>query len=641
MKSFLISIFFIGLSVCAQDIKSYKWDEIPKFDDIPEDFKSAPAVVLKDSRWVHLRVHQYAYASFIMKHEAIKINKKEVISEYNKVRAVNGLTRKVKDFHARIIKPDGRIEVLGEDKMVETEVKKIKSIAFEGVEEGDIIEYYYILKEVPDATNVEIFQRDIPVMNVWMKFTNSGGIFFDYQYTPMLKHAPSTWSDIFTAKNIPAYQEEVSALNFPLAEKLIYQAYMSYNGNAWSNYMFDNFKTIYIKSKVHKKAFTQLSDFIKKNQLETTTLSVDQRLYKVDEYIKKNFILSYNEKELSSKQNGVDKFYFGGFELIKIYQETLKFMNIPFVVKAVVNRYYGEIDKDVKFDVLPTGFVFYIPSTQKYLMPAHHFYTYGNPPYTYQNAKSVGYDFSEYKKPKLVREDKIDVVADSKFTIDQTEINIVLKEDFENAKFTKKSTYTGYSAITQKNNLKELDESEKKEEDTENYIKEVSLNGIESKMTKYEVLNNNWIKYFENEPLTYYIEAETTQDFVENAGNLLIVNLGKTIGKQMNLYQEIKRTKPVELAYAKQYKHKIIFEIPEGYKVESYKDLVIDKKMIRNNEAICSFISQVKIENKQLVVEVEETYGDISFSVEEYMGYRDIINAAADFEKASVIIKRL
>jgi len=171
---FLIAFFIIGM-LRAQEIKRYEWETLPKFQAIPEQFTSQPAVVLLDKRWVHTRIGQYAFATFVMNHFAVKINKAEQINNFNKVKAEdNGYIRKLRDFHARIIKPNGQIVVLPEDRIVEREIDRIKSIVFEGVEAGDILEYYYILKEIPTAFSVEVFQKEVPVLDAEFIYTGSG-----------------------------------------------------------------------------------------------------------------------------------------------------------------------------------------------------------------------------------------------------------------------------------------------------------------------------------------------------------------------------------------------------------------------------------------------------------------------------------
>ena len=55
----LIAILFLSATAIAfsqEEVKHYKWDDVPKFREIPEQFKSYPAVILKDYRLYDNRV---------------------------------------------------------------------------------------------------------------------------------------------------------------------------------------------------------------------------------------------------------------------------------------------------------------------------------------------------------------------------------------------------------------------------------------------------------------------------------------------------------------------------------------------------------------------------------------------------------
>ena len=93
------------------------------------------------------------------------------------------------------------------------------------------------------------------------------------------------------------------------------------------------------------------------------------------------------------------------------------------------------------------------------------------------------------------------------------------------------------------------------------------------------------------------------------------------------------------MLYSKKYQHQIIFEIPAEYSVESFKDFLINKTFLKDGAPSCSFVSTAKIEKNQLIIDVTETYNNITYEVEDYNNYREVYNASADFNKASVILK--
>ena len=228
-KAALIFVLFLSFQSYSQEIKSYTWDEKPTFKEIPEEYKNQPAIVLFDKRWVHTRVGGYAYATFGMNHFAIKINKVEEINKYNKIKAQdNGYIRDVRDFHARVIKPNGEIKILPQEKIIETTEDKVKSIVFEGVEAGDILEYYFIIKENPMSYGVEVFQKEIPVLLA--EFTHSQeGVKFETFASPEFEISGSKSKTILTATNIPPYKEESNARNIKNLVKLTKKTHLVIN----------------------------------------------------------------------------------------------------------------------------------------------------------------------------------------------------------------------------------------------------------------------------------------------------------------------------------------------------------------------------------------------------------------------------
>jgi len=69
----------------VEEVKNYEWDTNPKFKEIPAEFNTYPAVVLKDYRLYENKVGYYAYKAFVVKHCAIKILTENGINDFNKV----------------------------------------------------------------------------------------------------------------------------------------------------------------------------------------------------------------------------------------------------------------------------------------------------------------------------------------------------------------------------------------------------------------------------------------------------------------------------------------------------------------------------------------------------------------------------
>jgi hypothetical protein len=631
-KTILIFILLFSIQSQSQEIKNYTWDEKPVFKTIPSELINQPAVVLFDKRWVHTRVGYYAFANFVMNHFAIKINKAEEINKYNKIKAEdNGYIRDLRDFHARIIKPNGEIKVLPKEKIIEVDSDKTKSIVFEGVEAGDILEYYFILKENPLSYSTEIFQKEIPVLYAEFSHTSTGVSFETFASSEFKKEEKND-KTILSASNITPYKEEINAANIKNLVKLIYMVSVPpLNTYQWSSFL-PNFFT---KPTFQYFKKNQAKEFIQKLNIEE--LTTEEKLLKIDSYIKENFdFVAKGEtpKKITDLSNGQQKLKAN--DVFDLYCFTLKHFKIPYQIAIGMSRFVGDIDSNKFVVPLSHEFMLYVPETKKFLSPYEKYLSYGYPSYEIQGSKSITY--TPGQKGNSISE-LIFPIAPAEYTVNSSQSKVSLSEDLTTAFIDKTYSNSGYEGQLNRNVIRYLKEN-KEEKDVLEYL-ERRIFGTEVgiKLKNYKLENQDFSNNYTNTQLVVKANAEAKESLTENAGNLLLVNLGKIIGIQSNLYQETERKLDVDLNYSKTYKHQIIFDIPNGYEVESFKDFILDKKMLGDDSKNASFKSSAKMEGNQLIIEVFEIYKAINYPKDNYLEYRSVVNAAYDFSKSSVVLK--
>jgi hypothetical protein len=278
--------------------------------------------------------------------------------------------------------------------------------------------------------------------------------------------------------------------------------------------------------------------------------------------------------------------------------------------------------------------MYYIPETEKFISPYEKYLAYGYPMYELQSTKGVAYnpvdnDFVDnFKFP----------VIDANQTTISTISNVSLNKEGTNLVVDKEYNSTGYYGQIDRQNIKHY--TEIKEDKLKNdYTKERLITESDVKISDVKYDNTAWDNNYTNKPFKISAKINFNEETVEEASNLLIINLGKVIGKQSNLYQEKTRNNDIDLYMTKTYKHTINFTIPEGYQVENYKDLVINKK-IEYPQEIGQFVSSVKQNGNVLVIEILETYNKIHYQKVDYDQFRDVINASSDFYKGSIILKK-
>ena len=152
---FIAYIFLITNNLSSQnleELKSYMWE------DHPDYFKynnGEELIGVKDKTIVDFEYDEDGNLNeYYLIHNAYILNSDEKIEDYNKLYLpYTSSSSELKEIKARVIKQSGEIIVLDESKILvskdEETGKEYKYYAFEGVEKGSVIEYYYILKRSP------------------------------------------------------------------------------------------------------------------------------------------------------------------------------------------------------------------------------------------------------------------------------------------------------------------------------------------------------------------------------------------------------------------------------------------------------------------------------------------------------------
>jgi hypothetical protein len=128
---------------------------------------------------------------------------------------------------------------------------------------------------------------------------------------------------------------------------------------------------------------------------------------------------------------------------------------------------------------------------------------------------------------------------------------------------------------------------------------------------------------------------------LEKAGPKYLVKVGALIGRQTQLYGDTKRRLPVDLDYLHELRRTLRIDLPPGYAVSGLEGL---KKDVVSGSAAAPdaiFRSDYKLERNVLTINIIERYSQLHYPVAAYQSYRKVVNAAADFNKAVVVLRRV
>lgn len=153
-------------------------------------------------------------------------------------------------------------------------------------------------------------------------------------------------------------------------------------------------------------------------------------------------------------------------------------------------------------------------------------------------------------------------------------------------------------------------------------------------VTYYKVADQGLEK--QNKPFTMH-QSFSMDGFVKKAGNNYMLDIGKLITGQIELTpEERKRTYDVYMAFPRTVTYEVWVNIPEGYTLEGVENL---NKSVINETG--QFVSSSKIEGNKLVVNITKSYNHQHEHVGAWGQMMAFMDAAADFTKQKVLLKKI
>ena len=213
-------------------------------------------------------------------------------------------------------------------------------------------------------------------------------------------------------------------------------------------------------------------------------------------------------------------------------------------------------------------------------------------------------------------------------------MNVDLSEDIDNPLYKLKIEESGYYAQSNQVVYDYLDEETKKEL-VEGQVKQIAEKA-ESIEASFE---NAGGANFGVKPLITNATFRSPE-FVEKAGNQYLFNIGLLIGPQAEMYQEKARVLDVENGFNRWYHRELTFVMPDGYTCTNLDDLKMDVFIEKDGERTMTFTSNYTVTGNTVKVVIDEYYKIIIIPVAQYEDYRSVINAAANFNKVSLILEQ-
>jgi hypothetical protein len=439
-------------------------------------------------------------------------------------------------------------------------------------------------------------------------------------------HASTNYIPALAEEKYANYSANLMRYEYTMAYNSYNSVLRSYSWSKVSNNMYNNFYQL------TKSEQTAINDLAKK--LEIKSGKSDQKIRAVETWIKTEISIS----EAITKNPTLD-------EIIE-YKQTSKYgaarlfvalftsLRIPFELVLTSDRTQRKFDPDFNCWNFLDDYLIYFPDLDQYIVPDNPSIRLGVNAFNYQGAYGLFLHPVKYNEklgsmayqikrlPVLSYLKSIDsLLVKVTCNFNQLKTGTVIHRELSGA--------LGYSF---QSFWESIDEDRHKE-----MISEVfDMGDKNTNIQSYKVVNGSRTDIGVR-PIIFDVNL-TANSLLESAGNDFILNIGKTIGTQSEMYQTSKRKQPIDIEFAHAFYRKIEFDIPKGYKVSNLEDINMRVEMVENNKVNAYFKSWYEQNGNTIYIYSHEVYPELEYSVDSFNQFREVINASADFNKKKLII---
>lgn len=643
----------IGFVLCValtygQNLKyaDFKWDEIPFSSYNLEQYGEEDIIILAADN-----CSEYMYSSTSQELELfISVHKKFMALSDKALKEVNTISiplvegASIIELNARCITQDGKITEVSKNRIKTIDngenSKNEKVFAIEGASVPGIIEYYYIVKRPVIIESNYFCQWQVPAYNVSFELycpKNLRFMFKTYNDMPAITETFVQDSTVIAYSvfldSVPAMPKERWALKNANYKRIAYSLAYNYANKITRLRTLDNAAQFFYETymEFNSKDSKLLNAALKKISMKN--LNEEEKIRKIELWAKTNIhhVTTSDPRaknlEFILKNNIANN---GGFTrlLIGLYKTA----NIPFEFVLTCDKNNYRFDPDFNAWNYLEEAVLYFPNVKKYLKPDEYFCRLGYIPNEFQNNYGLFL--------KIVRLGEVESFKQSIRFIEPMPLKSNMDTMYIKAAVAEDGGRINYhiTRLMLGNALYYQSYYDLQNEETKKYIQEIFvLFGDNAEIDKCTVKNTAQedvgVKPF-------YFDAEVHADLVNVANDKYIVKIGELIGEQSELYNEGKRRQPVDVTYLHGYYRLIEFAIPEGYRCEDISALNMDITLDDGTGISARFTSYARIENGVIIVEIGEFYNQMEYPVALFDGYKAVINAAADFNKVSIVLER-
>lgn len=675
------------LSPAAKEVRQEIWGAFDKdftATVVPEKWHQESAVVLGKSfrfEYGKKRGYQEIYQRIYLR-ERIKLLDKAAVEEYSefKFKQIDQTWGDKLYFGIKVIKPDGKEKEIPLNESVKIETKQgsqtssYQKLAIPDLVPGDIIDYYIFSKEILSAATTLLPPRsillagDYPIVRqkivlaidpeIYLNvraFNNAPDFtydqeedlyilrdgnreklekslwFYEYRSIPVLKFQVFFKKQTFTGKkgkakfditkeDILKYVEKI-----PQKNKAVTSFYKKFRAYLKANKKHrisneEKLKEAYYFFR-HQYQIAMLEQVLVYQQIDLNRIKVDKDFINIMAYLVSKYRLDYEvvlalPRKIANLEDWIIPEDIA--LLLKINGSKTLYLQNP-----VLYDYYGEVRPELQG---VTG---------------------------YSVAANVSPAKRSVKKIRLAEKSHRDHTS-----IYKTEI--WMDENFKTLKVKQKVALAGanrgiyqsfminpYDIISEnfpkygtkvKTDIGENSALRKRLDEERNQSFKLSLkNDYDKEILSLDKLTLTEKGMWDNKPQLRFESEFTMQNLTKKIGQNYIFEVGKLIGKQIDLKMlSKKRQYDVYMPYARSFKNELIIHLPNGYQVQGIDKL--QKKVVNETGG---FESSASLKNQDLIIKTYKYYSHNYESVKKWSQMEDFLKAAYQFTQQKLLLKKM
>jgi len=647
-KLSLLILIVIGNVMFSQNYfyKTFTWEKQPILYKPTEAEKSSELVLVKDFTVLEVAYDKDGQAViYETHHRKYHVNTQKGIEEVNKVYISTNQVNEELDLKARCITVDNKIIPFNSDNL-----KRVDNLenngpytifSIDGVDVGCDVEYYYTNKRsffpyalyrVNNVLPITLYEFTLisPKNLIYETKCYNGVNAFVKDTTDKTKNIVK----ISQANFVKVEEEKYSSTNANKPAFLIQLAYNTDKNNSkfytWETIAKGYYNSLFLTDKAEQKV---IEKFIDKNKIAKQP-TPESKIIALENAIK----LQYNVSESNGNlpiNKALDTRNLDEVTAMKMYIHAFNFMQIPFELVITSDRMNKRFDGKFPAQSFLDDILFYFPEINKYTSPLEIMsrLDYPNP----NNTANDGLFIKEIVLGDVgMPSSKVKQITATDYLKSYHNLNVKTKinPNTLTATLDVEQNLMGYSAYYVQPVYELLNDEQKKEVSKSYY----TINKPET--IKNVVISNTDKESILTKPMKISYVQELT-DIVESAGDKFIFKVGELIGMQSELYQEKKRVSDGDIYYPHHFKRTLEVEIPDNYKIDNLEDLKLTKSCVIDGKEVAQFKSEYTVDGKKLIITVYEDYRAIKYPLSNFEDFKSVINAAADFNKKSLVFNKI